>query len=39
VEPLPEMRQQLLAAVPGVPVLGAVAEALPLVTGSAAGSR
>jgi SAM-dependent methyltransferase len=34
VEPLPEMRQQLLAAVPGVPVLGAVAEALPLATGS-----
>ena len=33
-EPLPEMRQQLLATVPGVPVLGAVAEALPLVTGS-----
>lgn len=34
VEPLPEMRQRLLAAVPGVPVLGAVAEALPLATGS-----
>jgi len=34
VEPLPEMLHQLLAAVPGIPVLGAAAEALPLMTGS-----
>jgi SAM-dependent methyltransferase len=34
VEPLPEMRRELLAAVPGVPVVGGVAEALPLMPGS-----
>ena len=34
VEPLPEMFRQLLATVPGVPVLDAVAEALPPMTSS-----
>jgi SAM-dependent methyltransferase len=34
IEPLPEMLRELLAAAPGIPVLGAVAEALPLKTGS-----
>ncbi len=33
VEPVSEMFHELVAAVPGVPVLGAVAEALPLMTG------
>jgi SAM-dependent methyltransferase len=35
VEPVPEMREQLLAAVPGVEALSGTAEAIPLEDGSA----